>query len=706
MKRILIYSLGLVLFLGVAGHGQAQSGSITGFTEIRAEEQLALEKWLLTLFTPEQYRQHLFELTQAPHIAGTPENEEVMRYMKRVMSESGLEVREYPYDVWLAEPGQISIRLVSPELIDLPNKEYPVLSDPYTYDERLVHGWNAYSGSGEVTAEIVYANFGRREDFQRLQAAGIDLRGKIVLARYGGNFRGFKAKYAEEAGAAGLIIFTDPANGGFIQGAGYPEGRYYNDSAIQRGSLLTMDYFGDPLTPFQAAMPLTGNPRSDVPRLDPAEVGMHTIPVAPIGYGAALEILSRMQGSPVFDADWQGGFSFPYRLTGGPDLLVNLNVQQPQGLKRIANVVGMIEGSTWPDEWIILGSHFDAWGFGATDPNSGTAMLLSVADALGELLRRGVRPRRSILIAHWDAEEFLLIGSTEWVEQLRTELQAKAVAYINADMSVTGPNFGASASPSLKQPIIDVTRVVRHPDTGETLYRHWLRDSTRTEPGIGNLGGGSDHVPFYMHAGIPSAGISISGNVPLYHTNYDTFHFYEQFVDSTFRYGPTLSGVYGILSLRLANADILPYDLRRYGYDIHNHLMQLQLLASEKNRPVDFSALLRKADDLQVLGYEVAAQLDEFLALGSPDSVQLHLLNTRLIALEKVFLHEDGLAFGRWFQSLYASIDPFSGYASWMLPGLRYGLSEGLDQEYLQHEIDRLMEAMMKLESQLLQLLP
>jgi N-acetylated-alpha-linked acidic dipeptidase len=701
MRLLKLSIVSAALLLLSIGGLKSQPTQITGFSDIRGEEQLALEQWLVEQFTAQMYRNHLFELTRAPNVAGTPENQDVIRYLTRVMGEAGLSVRQYPYDVWLAEPGEVSIRITAPEFIELPNKENPVAADPYSYDDRLVHGWNAYSGSGDVSGEIIYANFGRREDFQRLARAGVDLRGKIVLARYGGNFRGFKAKYAEEAGAAGLIIFTDPANGGFVNGPVYPEGRYYNDSAIQRGSLLTMDYFGDPLTPFVPALPITRNQRTNTPRLNPSEVGLHTIPVAPIGYGAAEQILSRMQGEPVFDDSWQGGFPFSYRISGGPGLVVNLVVRQPQGIKRISNVVGMIEGSTWPDEWIILGSHFDAWGFGATDPNSGTAMLLTVADGLGMLLRNGVRPRRSILIAHWDAEEFLLIGSTEFVEQLREELQAKTVAYINADMSVTGPNFGASASPSLKQPIIDVTRVLRHPDSGETLYQHWLRDSTRTEPAVGNLGGGSDHVPFYMHAGIPSAGISISGNVPLYHTNYDTFHFYEQFVDSTFRYGQTLSGVYGSLALRLANAEIIPYDLRRYGNDLHHHLTDLSILSNEKGRRVDFSRMLRKADQLQILGHEVSAQLADLIAHDSPEPSLLKSINTSLLALEKAFLHEDGLAFGRWFQSLYASIDPFSGYASWMLPGLRYVISEDLSDAALEIEQDRVMHAMTRLESML-----
>ncbi|TVR35366.1 MAG: M28 family peptidase, partial [Balneolaceae bacterium] len=520
MRIYYTFLIGIVFSATLSAQSPADIPGLTGFHTDRVEYQLELEQFLINHHKPYTYRNHLYQLTKHPHIAGTEESRMVIEYMSEVMRGAGLEVRHYDYDAWMPEPGEVNISLIRPIRMPLNNQEYIYDEDPYSSHPGLVHGWNAYSGSGEVTAEVVYANYGTREDFIQLSEMGVDVNGKIVIARYGGNFRGFKAKFAEEAGAAGLIIYTDPANGGYMNGLTYPEGRFSDESAIQRGSLLTLDYYGDPLTPFEPALPLDGE--EYVERLDPSEVDFHTIPVAPIGYGAAKEILSRMKGEPV-PGGWQGGLPFTYRLTGGSGLEVNLSVEQPHDFTRITNVIGTIEGSEHPDEWIILGSHHDAWGFGATDPNSGTAMLLTLAESLGEMVENGNRPKRSIMIAHWDAEEFMLIGSSEWVEQLRDELNASAVLYLNADMSVTGPNFRSSASPSLKKPIIEATKVVPHPDHDQTIYETWITPGA-DEPSMGNLGGGSDHVGFYMHLGIPSAGVSISGSVPIYHTNFDSFH--------------------------------------------------------------------------------------------------------------------------------------------------------------------------------------
>jgi len=659
--------------------------------------QQRVEDLLRSRPQPEAFRGHLYELTRHPHRAGTARNREVRDYITEVSRQAGLEVAHYDYDVWLAEPGEVRVSIVSPDTLHLPLTERVVGIDPDTGHPELPHGWNAYSGSGEVTAEVVYANYGRREDFALLAEMGIDVRGKIVLARYGGNFRGFKAKYAEAAGASGLIIYTDPANGGYVNGPVYPDGIYSSASAIQRGSLLTLNYFGDPLTPFEAALPVETD--STVRRLHPDDVDFHTIPVTPIGYGAAEYIFTRMLGERLAPESWRGGFPFPYRLTGGRDLLVHLSVNQPQGLKPITNVVATVQGSEFPDEWIILGSHYDAWGFGTTDPNSGTAMLLTLTETLGEMVRAGYAPRRSIKIAHWDAEEYLMIGSTEWVEQLREELGAKAVAYINADMSVTGSRFGASASPSLKQAVIDASKAVMHPDTGGSLYESWHQNPDTAEPPIGNLGGGSDHVPLYMHAGIPSTSVGLYGSVPIYHTNYDTFWFYETHLDSTFRYGPALTAYYGILSTRLANAPIIPYDLGRYGSDLHHHLNTLNIRARELDRQTVPDDLFILADTLALLGRQAETELRQRTETLSPENIVC--INRELIQLERTFLDEQGMPFGGWFRSVYASINPFDGYANWMLPGLRYTLEESGTREEFDTQAEVLRQAMLRLKNHL-----
>ncbi|NBC27745.1 MAG: M28 family peptidase [Bacteroidetes bacterium] len=650
---------------------------LSGFFEDQKADQLELEQKLLSMHSPEVYRRHLYNLTKTPAFAGQPENREVIDYIHNTMAEAGLKVENYDYDVLLPQPGRVSVSLITPEQIILPNKEVEYKQDPNTSHHNLMHGWNAYSGSGTVEGEVVYANHGTKEDFEQLREMGISLDGKVVIARYGGNFRGYKAKYAEEAGAIGLVIFTDPVTD---RGNAYPDGIYSDESAIQRGSLLTLDYYGDPLTPFEPALPLA---HPDSPeRINREDVDFHTIPVAPIGYGAADEILSRMQGDEAPE-EWQGGFEYPYRVTGGADLTVRVEVDQPYEMKQISNVVGFIEGSEYPDEWIILGAHLDAWSFGATDPNSGTAMLLTLAESLSKLADEGYRPKRSILIGHWDAEEFMLIGSSEWVEQLEDELMAKSVLYLNADMSVTGPNFRASSSPSLKKPIIQAAKSVKHPDTGASIYDFWADNSSNESPSIGNLGGGSDHVGFYMRAGIPSAGVSISGSVPIYHTNFDTFWFYENHLDPGFGYGPALADVYGLIALRFANAQILPYDIPRYGADLKRHIKSVNKLTDTD---------LFEGSGLQEKVNTISGQMNRYeelirrhtenggLAKSLQDSV-----NHQLLQLERSFLHNEGLPFSPWLRSLYSSSDPYSGYASWMLPAYRYAIEEGhvMDDAYM-----------------------
>lgn len=650
----------------------------TGFFEKQKSAQLDLEKQLLSMHNSDVYRDHLYNLTTDPSFAGTPENDYVIQYIHDVMSSAGLSVENYDYDVLLAQPGENSVRLIAPEEIILENNEYAYGEDPYSNHPDLLHGWAAYSGSGTVTSEIVYANRGTKEDFEQLREMGVSVENRIVIARFGGNFRGYKAKYAEEAGAAGLIVFTDPpADRENV----YPNGIFADESAIQRGSYLTLDYYGDPLTPFEPALPMDHPDTPD--RKDPGDVAFHTIPVAPIGYGAAHEILSRMEGEEAPD-EWQGNFEYSYRLTGGANLTVELSVDQPYESRRITNVIGTIEGSEFPDEWIILGAHLDAWSFGATDPNSGTAMLLTLAESLAQLAEEGHRPKRSIMIGHWDAEEYMLIGSSEWVEQLREELMANSVLYLNADMSVTGPNFRASSSPSLKKPIIQAAKTVKHPDTEGSIYDLWAENSSNGSPSIGNLGGGSDHVGLYMHAGIPSAGVSISGSVPIYHTNYDTFWFYETHLDSTFSYGPALADVYGLLALRFANAEILPYDIQSYATDLKTHVESINEITDSDL--FAGSGLMEKINEISDQAGRFEDLLVQATENGTLNRFSRISLNRKLIQLERSFLHDEGLPFSPWLKSLYASSDPYSGYASWMLPAYRYAIEEEMldNQEFME----------------------
>jgi len=681
--------------------GQFSFAQYEGYSPMRWKNQLQIEEDFLKQINSTSFKTHLKKLTERPHVVGSEANAEVQRYMSEVMQQAGFEVTQYPYDLYLPnQPGSSLIEIVTPSRAVLNQKEDVIPDDPFSSDPELWKGWNAFSGSGDITAEVVYANYGRKEDFEKLKELGVDVKGKIVLARYGGNFRGFKAKFAEANGAAGLIIFTDPKDSGYTKGLVYPEGPYYNKSTIQRGSLLTTDFTGDPLTPFEPALPLDG--KKKIKRLDPKQAQLHTIPVTPIAYGEAEKILGQMEGKAV-PQSWQGGLPFTYRLEGGSSLTVRLKVDQKINFVRAANVVGMLKGSEAPDEWIILGCHFDAWGFGATDPNSGTAMLLSLSETLGELKKQGYAPKRSILIGHWDAEEHGVIGSSEWVEQMRDQLHAKGVVYMNFDGGVSGKNFGASAAPTLKKLLIETSKMVNYPYTDQSLFEFWKKD-TQNEPSIGNLGGGSDHIAFYMHAGVPSLSGG-AGGPNLYHSNYDSFQFYEQFVDPEFQMGPMVEHMAGLMALRMANAELIPYNLNRYAADLKLHFTNAtnKIKAFEPNFR-GFNRTNAAISSLGVISENLSSELQSFLLEGNFSKKDLKIMNQQLIALEKSFLSEQGMYFGKWYKSLYASSDPFSGYAAWILPGLEYEIALKSSKR-LEEWDGRYADAIKSLETKMKQLL-
>ncbi|MCC5938883.1 MAG: M28 family peptidase [Lunatimonas sp.] len=641
-----------------------------GFTKDNLATQKQLEAKFLETVDFSRFRVHLETISSEPHVAGSEANHKVGRYLGETMKAAGWKVDFYPYDVYLApEPGESLVEIITPIRKPLNQQEYVLPDDPYSNHPELKKGWNAYSGSGDVTAEVVYANYGTKADFEQLKTLGVSVEGKIVIARYGGNFRGYKAKFAEEYGAVGLLIFTDPGDSGYAKGLVYPDGIYYNESSVQRGSLLTVPFTGDPLTPFEPALPLDG--KKQVTRKKPEDTELPKIPVTAIPYGSAQEIIGAMKGKPV-PTGWQGGLPFTYRVEGGDALTVRLKVEQKREFVRINNVVGMLEGSTFPDEWVILGCHYDAWSFGATDPNSGTSMLLALSESLGKMANSGQRPKRSILIAHWDGEEHGVIGSAEWVEQLKEELQAKTVAYMNFDAGVAGRNVRGSSSPSLKHLMAGATHAVTLPDSDQTIFDSWAGNNA--EPTMGALGGGSDHIAFYMFAGIPSLSGG-AGGPTLYHTNYDNLHFYEKFADPTFQMGGTVEQWVGIMALRAANADVIPYKPSRYAQDLVTHFEQAekQIHAFSANFS-GFSRSKAAISDLASTAERFEQALESALDNNTLSNKQLIQLNKKLLEWEKSFLMKEGMPFGGWYQSLYGSIDPFSGYASWVLPAIQYSI--------------------------------
>ncbi|MGH9791080.1 MAG: M28 family peptidase, partial [Candidatus Acidiferrales bacterium] len=442
--------------------GQRAVG-IRGFAAGRVAGQRELEAKLKQLPAGESAEKHLRFLTAEPHLAGTPGSKRVAEYVRDQLRSYGFEAELVRYDVWLPHPKEVKLELVAPERIELARPEEAIEGDPSSEDVRAVMGYNGYAPSAEVIAPVVYANYGLPEDYERLRDAGVSVKGKLVLVRYGRTFRGVKTYVAEENKAAGVIIFSDPADDGYVVGDPYPRGPWRPMSGIQRGSV----YYGfltpgDPLTPGVAAT-------ADAPRLEPREARtLPQIPTMPISARDAEEILKRMNG-PRVPRSWQGGLPFTYHMGGGNTVRVRMKLDMDYQQRAIWNAVGKLRGTN-ADEWVVAGNHHDAWVFGAVDPSSGTAAVLEMARSLGALVKAGWKPRRSIVVCAWDAEEFGLIGSTEWVEHRVEELRQKAVAYVNVDAAVSGDRFGASGTPSLKGLLREVAREVNDPRTGRSIY--------------------------------------------------------------------------------------------------------------------------------------------------------------------------------------------------------------------------------------------
>lgn len=629
-----------------------------------------LESFINTVPDADSLRRWHDLLGSEPHMAGTAGDARNIALQAKAFAAMGLDVTVHEFWAYLPHPIDAAVEIVSPDRVTLPVKEEPLPNDPFSAQDGLTIGFNAYSADGDATGEVVYANRGTRADFDTLLELGIDCTGKIVLARYGGNFRGYKAKFAQEAGAAALIIFTDPDDSGYRQGVPYPEGGWASDTYIQRGSIITLPYSGDPLTPF---IPATEHAK----RVDPSELDLPRIPVQPIGYGAASQIMSRMRGAPLprdLVKSWQGGLPCAYRLTGGANLRVRVMVKQDRAIRKTANVIATLPGATHPQQKIIIGCHHDAWGHGAGDPLGGTILVFEAARSFAEAAKRGLRPARSIVFATWGAEEFGILGSTEFCEQFAADLSANAIAYINLDAAAMGTQFGSSASPSLKKVIDEVVAEIPQARSanGDTVRTTWLGD--REEPDFGNLGGGSDHVGFYCHLGIPSCGLGAGGSEgTAYHSVYDNLTWYRQVVGDDYEPALMLTRVVNLLALRLANDPIIPLDATKYATDVRTHIEAISKRADELDVPFDASVIDEPLESLMVQATLVSARLREANA-STMSSTQLASINNELALLERCWIVPEGLPERPWFRSLYAASDPDSGYAAWMLPGLRWAV--------------------------------
>ncbi len=662
---------------------------------------------------------HLKELTKAPHWASSPEDYATAEYVAAKFKAAGLETQIVPYKVLLNKPVKIEITAVNAQGKQLMSGPTPEHVDPNAYggdpfqdDKRILPAFNGSSASGDVTADAVYANYGTLEDFKQLAKLGINVKGKIVLVRYGGNFRGVKAYIAQQYGAAGVIIFSDPADDGYARGDKYPRGPYRPDSAVQRGSVQFLPlYPGDPETPGIASTP----DLPDSKRItDPAKMNQPSIPVNPLSYKDAAPILEALDG-PNVPHDWQGALPFAYHLGGTGAVKVHMHLEQDYKLRTIWDVIGTIEGTDPedPNAWVVAGNHRDAWVYGAVDPNSGTAAMLETVHGLGELLKGGWKPKRRVVIASWDAEEEGLMGSTEWAED-HAEHLAHAVAYFNTDVGVSGPNFNASAVPSLKDFVRDVTREVPSAKGG-SVYDHWLHDqadnprrrgaanpfnapsnSNVNADGVrvGDLGSGSDYTPFIQHLGVPSTDIGSDGPYGVYHSTFDDYNWFIRNADPTFVFEQQQARVFGIEILHMADADVLPYNYRLYGREVMNYLSAAQARAVNGKLQVSFDAALKAATRFQAAGDRIySRQMAVTGAANTPSATGTKALNVALRDAEEGLLNEEGLPKRPWFKHTIYAPGEYTGYAAVVIPGVNEGI-DAEDSARTQAQLDALTAAL------------
>ncbi len=661
-KRVLAFTAALMLAVNAISSTSAQTGA-------------DWEAKFRSIPKAENLKEYMKKLASEPHHIGSAAGKRNAEWMRDQLKAWGLDARLEEFDVLFPTPKERVLELVSPEKYQAKLKEPVLAEDPDSGDENQLPTYNAYSGDGDVTAELVYVNYGIPADYEQLARMGVDVKGKIVIARYGGSWRGIKPKVAHEHGAIGCLIYSDPKDDGYYAGDVYPKGPYRSESGVQRGSVMDMPIHpGDPLTPGWGA---TKNAK----RLSRDEAKtLMKIPVMPISYGDALPLLKTLGGITVPET-WKGALPITYHVGPGP-AKVHLKVTSDWSLHTLYNVVAKIEGSTYPDEWIIRGNHHDAWVNGADDPTSGMVAVLEEARAFGELLKQGWRPKRTIIFCAWDGEEPGLLGSTEWVEQHAEELTQKAVAYINSDSTSKG-SFGASGSHTLERFVNDVARSVMDSKGKASLWdgmRGRRRgpvneaDSERADLRIGALGSGSDYTAFIDHLGIASLNIGFGGDGGggIYHSIYDSIAWYTRFSDGTFEYGQNLVQVAGTLTMRLADARILPFEFTNFAETVGTYVEDVSKLPKQN---VDLSPLRASVEKLKRAADDYDRALGAIARTGSfpADAKEL---NRLLYQSERKLLSEAGLPRRDWFKHQIYAPGFYTGYGVKTLPGVREALEQ------------------------------
>ncbi len=700
--------------------------TIIGFNPGEAKEELELESNFESKLSGANLDNWMQRMAAEPHWVGTEYGRENAEWMAAQFKSWGYDTKIETYDILFPYPKIRELELLGPVPYKAKLTAVPVEGDPYTSQgEALLPSYNAFSTDGDVSADLVFVNYGIPSDYEELEKLGIDVKGKIVIAKYYGSWRGIKPKLAAEKGAIGCIIYSDPQDDGYVQGDVYPKGAFKNKTGVQRGSVMDMPlYPGDVLTPGYGA---TKNAK----RLDRKDAPTITkIPVLPISYEDAQPLLEAL-GGPVAPDSWRGGLPVTYHIGPGP-AKVRLKLAFDWKLTPAHNVIATLKGSEFPDQWVMRGNHHDAWVHGANDPVSGMVALMEEARAVGELAKEGHRPKRTIVYCAWDAEEPGLIGSTEWVEDHQAELQQKVVAYINTDGNGRG-FFGAGGSHTLQAMVNEVADVVKDPQTDVSIKERRIARqlvSGGTDAfGLSALGSGSDYTPFIQHAGIASLNLGFGGENEggEYHTIYDTYPHYKRFKDPEFAYGVALANAAGRIVLRLANAAVLPFEFKQWhttvsGYlnEIMDQTESMRSAVQKHNELVAKNAYELAADPREVFvkpkAKEAIPYLDfspvqnslsdlknsiqalESISLEQLPEAKKRTLNEKLMHTEQVLTDARGLPRRPWFRHQIYAPGFYTGYGVKTLPGVREAIEQKNWKE-AQEEILRLSATFEKLDT-------
>ena len=685
MSRLLVHRGAVAAAAIAVALPLAAQQPVTGYAPAGAQRERAAESDVIGRPAAASAREHLRILSQEPHVAGTPAQARTRDYVISQMKSWGLQTEVREYDIWMPHPTVAKVWRTTPNQKELPLAEPPIPGDSAASLPQYPTV-NGYSGTGDVTGDVVYVNYGLIEDYTQLAAAGVSVRGKVAIARYGRSFRGIKAREAEKNGAIALLIYSDPADDGYVRGDVYPDGPWRPPFGVQRGSVF--NGAGDPSTPGYPSTP-------GAKRIPLNEMVVPRIPVIPIGYGNAAELLRDVRGARLPVEAWQGGLDFRYHVGPGPARarVVVQSDTATNAFKKIWNTYGFVRGTEFPDEMVLIGGHRDGWGPGAGDNVSGVTAILEAAHAVADAVKAGYKPKRTIVFATWDAEEWGLIGSSEYAEDDSLRLSRGAVAYYNLDGAASGALFGGGGSPSLRPMLRDVARVVPDPSGNGSVYALWRKNaklaSDTLEPAMGDPGGGSDYAGFYNHLGIPMLEWGFGGTGGgVYHSQYDSFSWMARFGDSTFAYHAAAGRIGAALLFRLGNADILPYDYVELAKTMRRYYGPIDKGFQAKQWSGSTSALAAAVDRLEAAGRAWASARDAALAAELPKATRER-TNRALLAVEKALIRSEGLVGRPWYRNLIYVADIDNGYANMVFPSVNEAIRVG-NEQLARQELDDL----------------